>query len=141
MKKNITLGLALVVGLAALAGAVQSRRTPNANDGQPIRDALYGGSDGYYFIGTSAAVVCTGKCLLLGVTRQTGTPTTNFLLRNSTTADDIYVPNLLPIIHFQDNTGAHDNPIAFPVVFSSGIVVDASATGAGLTVHFLDLDE
>ena len=141
MKKNIALGLTLVVSLVAMAGAVQSRRTPNANDGQPIKDALYGGSDGAYFIGTSAAMICTGKCLLLGVTRQTGTPTTTFLLRNTIAADDTYVPNLLPILHFQDNTGAHDNPIAFPLVFSAGISADASATGAGFTVHFLDLDE
>jgi hypothetical protein len=141
MKKNITLGLALVVSLVAVAGAVQSRRTPNANDGQPIRDALYGGSDGVYHSGTSAQMVCTGKCLLLGVTRQTGQSTFNFLLRNTIAADNIYVANLVPIIHFQPDTGAHDNPIAFPLVFSAGIAVDASDAGAGLTVHYLDLDE
>lgn len=141
MKKNIALGLALVVSLVAVAGAVQSRRTPNANDGQPIRDALYGGSDGVYQIGTSAQMVCTGKCLLLGVTRQTGVASANLLLRNTITADDTYTPNLLPIIHFQPDTGAHDNPIAFPVVFSAGISADASAAGAGFTVHYLDLDE
>lgn len=141
MKKNITLGLALVVSLVAVAGAVQSRRTPNANDGQPIRDALYGGSDGVYHVSTTAAMVCTGKCLLLGVTRETGPVGATLLLRNTIAADNIYVPNLLPVIHFQPDTGAHDNPIAFPLVFSAGIAADMSAAGQGFTIHYVDLDE
>jgi len=141
MKNKLILGLAMVVSLAVVAGAVQSRRTPNANDGSPIKDALYGGSDGVRQSGTTAQMVCTGKCLLLGITRSTGAYTTVLLLRNTIAADEVFAENLFPLIHFQPDTGAHDNPVAFPVVFSAGISADMNASGASATIHYLDLDE
>lgn len=142
MTKKI-LALALVVMTVAVAAhAIPRRDTPPDRRGDPISHPLYGGSEGSYQVGTTAAMVCTGKCLLLGVTRETGLSSTMFLLRN-TIATDAYSlsPNLLPFIHFAPDTGAHDNPIAFPTVFSAGISADANAAGAGYTVHYIDLDD
>lgn len=140
MKKNIALSLAFALALVASAGAVQSRQTPNANDGGPIRDALYGGSDAHIQSSTSASMVCTGKCLLLGITRGTGAMTSALLLRNTTTADDRFVENILPLFTFMIAESAYlANPVAFPVVFSAGISADLSGAGVA-TIHYLDLD-
>ena len=136
--KNILLSLGLLVGLVVVAGAVSPRSLPQDKRGDPI--AAYAGGDAVYHQGTSAAMVCTGKCLLLGVIRETGAPSQTILLRNTITADNVYVPNLLPLIHFQPDTGAHDNPIAFPVLFSAGIAADQSVSGGGATVIYVDLD-
>lgn len=141
MKKNIALSLALALVFVASAGAVQSRRTPNANDGSPIKDALYGGSDAKIQSSTSAQMICTGKCLLLGVIRGTGAMTSALLLRDTTTADDRFVENLLPLFTFMIAESAYlQNPIAFPVTFPNGISADLSGTGVA-TILYLDLDE
>lgn len=138
--KKLLLALGVVVGLASVALAVQSRAVPQDKRGEPISHPLYGGADATYQIGTSASLVCTGKCLLLGVARETGPVATHILLRDSIAADDIFVPNRLPLFHHQTDTGAHDNPVPFPVLFSNGIVVDQSAAGSGVSVLYLDLD-
>ena len=138
--KKLLLALGVVVGLASVALAVQSRAVPQDKRGEPISHPLYGGADAVYHTGTSAQMVCTGKCLLLGVIRETGVTSTYLLLRNTITADDTLAANLLPLIHFQPDTGAHDNPIAFPVLFSAGIAADSNATGAGAAILYLDLD-
>lgn len=141
MKNKVALSLALVLAFVASVGAVQSRRTPNANDGQPIRDAIYGGSDAKIQSSTTAQMVCTGKCLLLGVIRGTGAMTTALLLRDTTTADERFVENILPLFPFMIAESAYlANPVAFPVTFSNGISADLSGTGAA-TILYLDLDE
>lgn len=135
------LALAIVLGVAATAFATPKRDTPSDKRGDPISHPLYGGSEVKYLTGTSADMACTGKCLLLGVTMETGASTTLLLLRNTITADNIFVANHIPYIHFQPDTYAHKNPIAFPTVFSAGISVDISAAGAGVAVHYIDLDD
>ena len=141
MKRNVALSLAFALVFVASAGAVQSRPTPNANDGQPIRDALYGGSDAKIQSGTTAQMVCTGKCLLLGLTRGTGALTNAIILRNTGTADGDWRQNILPLFTFQVWESSYlVNPIAFPTVFSEGISADIDATGASVTIHYLDLD-
>lgn len=135
------LALAVILGVAVAAYATPRRDTPPNKRGDPISHPLYGGSEGYYHIGTTAAQVCTGKCLLLGVTRETGAVTTFLLLRNTITADNLFTPNIIPLIHFSPDTWSHDNPIAFPTVFSAGIAADLSAAGTGATIHYIDLDD
>jgi hypothetical protein len=139
--KKILLGLMAVVFLAGVAGAIQARRTPMDRRGDPIAHPLYGGADAVYHSGTTQQMVCTGKCLLLGVIRETGVTSTYLLLRNTISADGTLAANLVPLIHFQPDTGAHDNPIAFPVLFSAGISADSNATGAGAAILYLDLDD
>lgn len=136
--KNILLSLGLVAGLVVVAGAVSPRSLPQDKRGDPI--AQYAGGDAVYHRSASAAMVCTGKCLLLGVMRETGAVSQGVLLRNTITADDTFVPNLIPLIHFQPDTGAHDNVVPFPVLFSAGISVDQSAVGGGVTIVYVDLD-
>lgn len=141
MKNKVALSLALVLAFVASAGAVQSRRTPNANDGQPIRDALYGGSDVKIQSSTAAQMICTGKCLLLGITRGTGPLATSLILRDTGTADGDWRRNILPMFSFHLNESAYlPNPIGFPVVFSVGISADLDGSGE-VAIHFLDVDE
>lgn len=141
MKNKVALSLALVLAFVASVGAVQSRRTPNANDGQPIRDALYGGSEAKIQSSTTAQMICTGKCLLLGITRGTAAATVSLLLRDTITADERFVENFLPLFAFASTESAYlQSPIAFPVVFPNGISADQNGTGVA-TIHYLDLDE
>lgn len=136
--KNILLSLGLVMGLAVVAGAVSPRSLPQDKRGEPI--AQYAGGDVKYQTSTTAAMACTGKCLLLGILRETGPADSTVLLRDTISADNVYAANILPAIHFERDTGAHDNPIPFPMLFTAGISVDQSTSGLGVSVIYVDLD-
>lgn len=139
--KKILLAIGVIASLVTVAVAGPMLRTPQDKRGNPISHPLYGGSNATYQTGTTASLVCTGKCLLLGLARETGPTSTHILLRDTISADNVFSPNILPLFTHRVDTDAFDNPIPFPVLFSAGIAVDQSAAGSGVSVLYLDLDD
>ena len=144
--KNLTLAVLAALAVASSAYAVQNRKVPTDQKGMPIAHPLYGGYSVKYVTGTSETMVCSGKCLLAGLIRSTGPVNTVVTIRATGTADgagEIAIPK----VHYQPDTGAHDNPIPLPVIISSistgGMSATLSSNSAQETlgVLYLDLDD
>lgn len=144
--KNLTLAVVAALAVVASANAVQNRKVPNDQKGMPIAHPLYGGYSVKYISNTTETMVCSGKCLLAGMIRSTGSVNTVVTIRATGTADgggEVWIPK----VHYQPDTGAHDNPVPLPVIVSSistgGMSAALSSTSQGETlgVLYLDLDD
>jgi len=136
----LAVALALAVSAPVFAGIPDKREVPYGPSG-PIEHPLYGGADFTRQSSTDELVVCIGRCLLIALIRSTGSVDTSIQIRNTGipgSSGDISVANL----HFERNTGAHANPIPFPMVHTNGISINLSSTAESedVTVLYIDLD-
>ena len=144
--KNLLMGciaaiMAVCVGVAG-ASSTAYRLLPADQRGNPL--AQYSHASYKYIVGTTETVVCSGVCVLLAVIRSTGAVNDAVQIRGTAAADGLNV-NTVFSTHFTADTGAHDNPVAFPILVSSNSSsgITAKINGAAteqVTVVYIDLD-
>jgi len=145
MKNVIALGLAVVMGMGALAYAAPQRSFPSQKDGSAVAHPLYGGYS--YFLETNAteSMVCTGKCLLAGIYRSTGAASSSVKVRGTAAIGGTDAELMFPALNFHlaETNYASANPVFLGLVSSDGISVDISSVGAGehVVVIYIDLDD
>jgi hypothetical protein len=139
MKNIIALVVVASMGLSSLAMAGPSARsTPYGSDGQAINHPLYGGYSYAHVDATTEAQVCSGRCLLAGLFRGTGTAYMKVrdtaVLGSSATGVVVWEGGSAV-----SETNVYANPIALPLVLTRGITLELSAAGS-VTVAYIDLD-
>lgn len=147
MTKNLkSLGLAVlvVVGLvgSGFAAAPHKVNTPrNQRDQEP--NPYYGGYSWVRNSSTTEMLVCSGKCLLAAILRNTGASSTEVRVRNSGLIDGTAGSYALIYPFSATNSEPGGNPIRLPMVFSSGITVKLTSTSLGeeVTVLYVPLGE
>jgi len=145
MKNVIALGLAVVMGMGALAYAAPQRSFPSQKDGSAVAHPLYGGYS--YFIERDAteSMVCTGKCLLAGIYRSTGAADSLVLVRGTAAIGGTVAELMFPILefHLAETNYASANPVFLGMVASDGISIELSSVSAGehVVVIYIDLDD
>lgn len=144
MKKKLLLGLlALAVAVPSFA-KVHNVNTPRDQRGAAA-DPRYGGYLHKRNSGTAEMLICSGRCLLAGMSMGTAASTANALIRNTSVIGDagagwgalvfgpiMFSPNI-------NTSGDTINVIPLPVLLDKGITLTLSAGDA--TVFYLDLDD
>lgn len=140
-KKFALAGLAAFI-VAGFALSAHARPGVAAYNGNPAPDMRGIGADVFISSATAEQLVCTGRCLLLGLQRGTGPVGTHILIRNTSTIDGALTNRCIPFVHFQPDTGAHDNVLSFPVICNKGITVSMNSVSNGevVGVLYIDLD-
>jgi len=123
----------ILVSVLAVFGAFMALSPASA---QPVIDASLIQKGRYSLKSTTAeAVVYTGRALVLALIRSTGPVASLAKIRDTAVTGSSGFSNAsLPWIHFQPDTGAHDNPVAFPIVHNTGITLELSSVAANETV-------
>ena len=141
MKKIKLLSVAslVVLGTASLAFALRNEKTVrDQNNAQAMVD--YAGYSNSRVADPGEHIVCSGRCVLSAIIRNTG-PYTRITVRNSSVAQGngvIAVENFFS----PTNSGAWVNSIPAPLIFTKGITVTLGTTvnGEQVTVLYEDLD-
>ena len=147
MNKSIIAGLligVLAVGMSGLAKAdVVSFKAPLDQHGNPM-SASYAGYKSSHTAIAGEIIVCSGRCLLAGISMSTGANATFLRIKDTAIVGSALTSNMLvPTIRFETDSSAYNKKIPVPVRADNGITVQLSGIGTleEVSIYYVPLTQ